>query len=510
MEEFLKILREQVGEASVVTNANQLFQAGENSLAFTRKVPAILFPKSEVDVAVIVKLAMKMAVKLYPISRGRNIGYGDKTPVKKNLVVVSLERMTKVLDLDINAGAVTIEAGVSQEQLVNYLNLNAKEWIADVTGAPPDASLVGNYLDGGFGHTPLGNHRDHILSIRAVLGNGDIIETGKFPTMGPNLSSLFVQSNFGIVTSMKIPLLRRPPVIITYTLQFQDEQKYLAALPVLRELKQLGVISSLPHFANATRIFMSTNSFPKDQAKEIRFSDEECRERLKVPLIKSPLWAGVGGLYGSRVQVNDSIKILKSKLGNYGQVKIFNAVRFKILRWLSQIVFLNSPGSLLIAHSSLSSLEDIHSLCQGIPSHRPSEHIQWRTQNKSNMGLIWICPVIRCDQKEVEKLLRIIRPIFLKYKFELPVTMTLIDNIHLVCVLNISFDKSIKDERSRAQQAYRLLHLEFKKESIICYRKSIFFQGYGIPKNRLETIKKLKRTLDPQGIIAPGRYGIWS
>jgi hypothetical protein len=88
--------------------------------------------------------------------------------------------------------------------------------------------------------------------------------------------------------------------------------------------------------------------------------------------------------------------------------------------------------------------------------------------------------------------------------------MTLIDEIHLVCVLNISFDKSNQEQLLRAHRAYRMLHSEFRKERINCYRNGIVFQGYGIPKERLESIQKLKRAWDPQGIIAPGRYGIRS
>ncbi|MBN8538235.1 MAG: FAD-binding oxidoreductase [Deltaproteobacteria bacterium] len=510
MEEFLKTLREQIGEDKVITDVDLLAQVSQNSLGVNRRVPAILFPKSEADVLSIVKSAGQWSVPLYPLSRGRNRGYGDMTPVKKNQVVVSLERMSRILDLDIEGGTVTIEPGVSQGQLVSFLRQNAKDWMADVTGASPEASLVGNTLDGGFGHTPLGNHRDHLLSLRAVLGSGEVLHTGRFPTMGPNLAPLFIQSNFGIVTALQLPLFRRPEVIVTYTLQISKEENYLEVLPVLRELRQLGVIRSLPHFANATRIFMSTNHFPPELGKEQCLSDADCRERLKIPLMRTPLWAGVGGLYGSQIQVKESMHILKTRLGKYGQVKMFNPGRFKILRRLSRLFFFNSPSYLQNVERSLSSLEDIYSLCEGIPSARPNEHIQWKTQNKTDLGLIWICPVIRACPQEAEKLLRLVRPIFEKFRFELPITMTLIDEIHLVCVLNISFDKSNQEQLLRAHRAYRMLHSEFRKERINCYRNGIVFQGYGIPKERLESIQKLKRAWDPQGIIAPGRYGIRS
>jgi 4-cresol dehydrogenase (hydroxylating) len=82
----------------------------------------------------------------------------------------------------------------------------------DSTGAGPEASLVGNALDRGFGHTRYGDHFQTFCGLQIVLADGRVLETGfgHFPNararwvfrygIGPFVDGIFSQSNFGIVT----------------------------------------------------------------------------------------------------------------------------------------------------------------------------------------------------------------------------------------------------------------------------------------------------------------------
>lgn len=499
-----------LGPERIQTHANLIQDIIQSSLAVAKAVPAILYPKSVSEVQGIVQEAARYGVKLYPVSRGRNIGYGELSPAKNHQVVVSLERMNQIREFDPDRGVVTIEPGVSQIQLVEFLSQHGSGWIADVTGAPPDASIVGNALDGGFGHTPLGNHREHILDVEIVLGTGELLTTGTFPGLGPNLAPLFVQSNFGIVTAMQIPLLRRPDVVLTYTVQFPSTEMYLRAIPKIRELRSQGVIQSLLHIANATRVYMSTNSFPPNLPKSSVLSDEDCRRLMQIPLIKAPHWAGVGGLYGTRRQTNEAVRILKRELGEFGRVQIFSDFKFGILRKVAKLALRNSSSILRSVMGSLDSLQAIHGLCQGIPTEKPSAHMRWKLDQDSKPGLIWISPVVDANSNAPQKLLQILHPIFSKFSYELPITMTFIDPRHLVCIVNICFDRSDPSDTRRAHQAFRACERALAANHIRSYRKGILYQQFGIPKDRLKHIQLLKAALDPKGIIAPGRYGIWN
>lgn len=497
-----------LGPSNIVSDQEQIQLKTQNSLAIDRAVPAILYPNKASQIVSLVKLASDCDIEIYAVSRGRNIGYGETNPPRHGQVVISLEKMNQITSFDPHLGEVTLGPGVTQIQLADFLKSQGDEWIADVTGAPSDASLVGNTLDGGFGHTPLGNHREHILELEAVLGNGQILRTGRFPGLGPNLAGLFVQSNFGIVTSLRIPLLRKPERILTYLVNFKSEDDFTTSIPILLKLRQIGVIQNLMHVANATRIYMSTNHFPCHLSQETVLSDIDCRNLMKVPLLTPPLWAGVGGLYGSKSQVKESARLLKKALKGRGKVQFFSTNKVKWLRRFARLIFWRSPTTYSDVTSRLDSIDAIHGLCQGVPTDRPYEHIHWRGSTLSELGLVWISPVISASPTAAHQLIHVLAPVFSKFGFELPITMTFIDHAHLVCVLNLCFDKSSPKDVARAHQAYQMIEQTLIRHKIHQYRKGILSQESCIPNDRLATIRVLKSAMDPNGILAVGRYGI--
>ncbi len=97
--------------------------------------------------------------------------------------------------------------------------------------------------------------------------------------------------------------------------------------------------------------------------------------------------------------------------------------------------------------------------------------------------------------------------VFLEFGFEFPMTITFVDHAHLICILNICFDKSDPQEVKQAHLAYDKIEAILVAHNVNSYRKSILRQE-GIPKERLEALSQIKKALDPQGIMAPGRYGI--
>lgn len=497
-----------LGASNVIDDVQLISQKLDNTMGLKRSVPMILFPQNLLQVQEIVHWAKDLRIPLYPISRGRNIGYGEWAPTGHGQVIVSLEKMNKIISFDGELGEIEIQPGVTQIQLSDFLLRNGDLWMADMTGAPPDASVLGNILEGGFGHSPLGNHREHILEIEAVLGNGRTLRTGRFPNLGPNLASLFVQSNFGIVTSVRIPLLKKTAHLETFTMGFKSEEDLIKALPELRELRHLGLMPNLIHVANSTRVLMSTQKFPKSMSPDHVLSEGDCLELLKDPLIKTSLWMGVGALYGTRGQILQSKKEMKRRLGKWAHISYFSPKKVKMLRSLISVLRFFSEKTYLKAKSGLESLESLHGLSLGRPSDKPAKNILWRCERQEDLGLYWISPVIRATAEELKTLLRVLRPVFKKFQFEMPLTLTLIDSVHMVCVLNISFNKKDKNEAVRALKAYREITNTIYHEGFRVYRKGVQRHGHGLSSNIKSELRKIKSVWDPEGIIAPGRYSI--
>lgn len=112
---------------------------------------AVVYPSSTEEVQTIVFWANKHIIPIYPISMGRNIGYGGAAPRVPGSVVVDLgRRMNKVLRINGSSASCMVEPGVSYYKLYEEVQKTGLPlWIdcPDLGGG----SVMGNALDRGIG-----------------------------------------------------------------------------------------------------------------------------------------------------------------------------------------------------------------------------------------------------------------------------------------------------------------------------------------------------------------------
>jgi 4-cresol dehydrogenase (hydroxylating) flavoprotein subunit len=105
--------------ASVV-GTDFVFSTEEDRLTYTdhfalderRHLPsAAVAPISAEEVRALVRLANEYRVPLWPISRGKNFGYGGAAPVMSGSVILDLSRMKKI-EIDVENGVALVEPGV--------------------------------------------------------------------------------------------------------------------------------------------------------------------------------------------------------------------------------------------------------------------------------------------------------------------------------------------------------------------------------------------------------------
>ena len=165
---FVEAIKKNFEKDNIIFDSELFEEYTNNTLGFKRNIIGVVFPKNKWEVIKIVDLANQFRVSLYPISRGKNTGYGDKTPIKDNCFIVDLSNMNKITEFDNINGFVRVESGVTQEQLYNFLKKSKSNFWMDVTGSFIDSSIVGCSLDGGLGHSPKGNRRKIISDIEIV------------------------------------------------------------------------------------------------------------------------------------------------------------------------------------------------------------------------------------------------------------------------------------------------------------------------------------------------------
>src|SRR5207247_1936530 len=157
-----------VGAENVSTDAGELRAAERGTFPTGHRIPAIVRPGSRTEVQECLKIANRRRCPVYPISTGRNWGYGSRVPTSDGCVLLDLGRMNRILDYSEELGYVTVEPGVTQAQLQQFLAENKSRLWMDSTGASPHCSLVGNMVERGFGHTPYGDHFAHSCAFEVV------------------------------------------------------------------------------------------------------------------------------------------------------------------------------------------------------------------------------------------------------------------------------------------------------------------------------------------------------
>lgn len=519
-----------VGESHVAADEATLARFGRTTLPDAHPAVGVVRPASTEQVAEVVRIAGRHGVPLYPISRGKNWGYGDACPPGPGQVVLDLGRMNRIIEVDETLAYAVVEPGVTQGQLADHLReTGAKLWL-DCTGAGPDASLVGNVVERGFGHTPYGNRIHTLSGLQVVLGDGSVIETGfgahpgaraqrLYPYgVGPWLDGLFTQSNFGVVTQLGLWLMPEPEAFTMVVGILEDPDDVAPVIDSLRRLRLDGTVRSVVHIGNDLRLISSGRPFPRDRVSAPPLSADLRRQLQREAGFGA--WAFSGGLYGRKEQVAAARRAVKRELAGPGRTLVFLDERnLAVGARVSRLLGFTGWGRRTAEKLRRSRpLYDLHS---GVPSGQFLSGAYWRHRDglppgfpgsaepaQDGCGLLWIAPVIPATGDAALELDRLVAPIFAEHGFDLLVTLSTVTERALDAVLTIAFDKSDPEEVARAQRCGDAVMDAVLKAGFVPYRVGLPFMStvmHNAP-GMVSALRAVKAALDPQAILAPGRY----
>ena len=327
--------------------------------------------------------------------------------------------------------------------------------------------------------------------------------------MGPDLTGIFVQSNFGIVTAMQVELMPVPEWFESFVIRVQKDSGLEFLIETVRKLRQQGTLTSLVHIGNATRSLITTRTCPAEY-KDKLISCEDAIKLMSSPVLKVGYWIAAGGIYGTKDNVQAKKRRIKKAVKTFGNIAFFHDEKISRIGAIAGLPFVKKTGLGNALHESMRWYSHVHGLMKGVPSDEPLNNIQWRTENYDDMGLIWYAPTVPATAVNVRKVVKIADEAFKKFRFEMPLTITFVKPYQVIGVLSISFNKRNSDEKMRAYDLYGELKANYNKEGIYPYRSGILGmeQLEYHHQGKKEVFQMLKRTFDPNNIIAPGRYGI--
>ncbi|KAK1768193.1 putative vanilly-alcohol oxidase [Phialemonium atrogriseum] len=466
---------------------------------------AAVFPGSTEEVQIIVRWANQYGIPIYPISLGRNVGYGGAAPRVPGGVVIDLgRRMHNILKIDGENASCVVEPGVTYFKLYEEIQRQKLPLWID----PPDlggGSVLGNAIDRGVGYTPYGDHFANHCGMEIVLPSGELLRTGMGampgpdgednPTwqsfqhaFGPSVNGIFSQSNFGIVTKMGFHLMPETNNQ-SYCFTFPHDDDFEQIVDIIRPLAQQRILGNIPQLRHAIQELNVTgrpkSSFHSGAGPMTR---DEVRSAAKELPLGDCSWVFYGTQYGPAETIQSQLEVIKAAFGRI-------------------------PGSRFFLPSDVPADHYLHSrslVCAGVPVLRELDWLNW-TPNGAHLFFSPIAPTRGRDARTVHDL---IAAAHARHGFDLFPTLCVAGReIHYIA--NIVYDRADAAEKRRAVRLMREMIAECAARGFGEYRTHLLFADqvaatYSWGDRALMRLNEtIKDALDPNGVLAPGRNGIW-
>jgi len=451
-------------------------------------------PSTAEEVQAIVRIARENKIPLWPISRGKNLGYGGSAPVLAGSVILDLSRMQKI-EYDEANGTVLLEPGVSFYDLYDFLKSKGmKHWLS----VPGNSwgSVVGNALDRGVGYTPYGEHTTKICGMEVVLPDGGLVRTGmgaldKSPTwqlyrygFGPSWDQLFVQSNFGIVTKMGLWLMPEPESLMGMDLEFDSPDDLGPLIDAIAPLRREGLLQQSPTIGNWLRAAAVVTTRDQWTDKPGALSDDV------ISAIRKKFHVGWWGV---------SLRL-------YGRESV-NKAAYAILE-----AEMNKLKPMSIVPTSWKRGEPIEvSGWTGTPLTFPMQNANWHGGRGGHIGF---SPVLPQSGSAAMAQFKRTYDRYKEYGMDYQASFAFGER-HLINVNAILLNKDDPEMMKQVDPFIRKLIADAHAQGYGEYRTHLDYmdtvaETYDFNGHALRRLnEQVKNALDPDGILAPGKSGIW-
>lgn len=462
---------------------------------------AVVQPADVEEIVAIVRIANARRVPLWTNSQGRNNGYGGGAPRVRGSIVVSLRRLDRIIEIDDELGHAVVEPGVTFYELLDELDRRGGDWWVST----PDlgwGSVVGNSVDHGVGYTEYGDHATAIQDMEIVLPNGELVRTGMWATsrsgaehvhprgFGPNVASLFMQSNLGIVTKVSVRLIRRPEVYAPLRYRVFDKDGLAGLVDATRAMQFEGTIRNIPVIGGG--LGTAAMRAPRSHWFDGPITDESYDRVLRE--------FGYGW-WNLRAALSGPEDIVRAQLA-------------RIQQHLEREVPGGEFSSSLVAGNDISE--------QSLPLHpdrvqagRPSQSllkaIEWWGPDG---GHLEVAAVGRYQGSEVVRCGALIKEEMEAAGFDFWPSITFFPRSFIYLGV-IMFNRADPDQVARAYTLYERLIRRLGEEGFPLYRGHV--RGMDTIAEQYDwndhayrrLVERIKDALDPNGVLSPGKQGIW-
>ena len=488
-----------------------------------RFASAAVAPQSVEEVRAVVRAANRYRVPIYPISTGKNLGYGGSAPNLSGSVVLDLKRMNRILEVNERNASALVEPGVSYFDFYRYIRENGLKVWMDCPD-PGWGSLIGNALDhgGGYTRTEFRNHFDAHCGLEVVLADGDLLRTGmgalpgaqtwqqyKFG-VGPWIDGLFSQSNFGVVTKMGFWLMPEPDAYLTGTVTVPRYQDLIQLVDILNFLENSNVVNGMPQLGSPL-LGDFFNPVSSELLELVRggasIEDLEAYARAN----GTGYWSCTLKFYGPEKSIAANWEYAQDKFAAIPGATFEDGERFKFPLSEGEIEAITRGQA---AGSRGSTLPEF-----GIPSLTMfSIGARSATNPNPTEGHMWFSPIIPRTGEAIFEANRVFQEAAQELDlplnavgFSLPTTYWNRGFIYLFGLPVTADAATNRSNREKFKQLIRICaeHGWGEYRTPPAYQDDVL-DTYSFNDHALRRfLERLKDSVDPNGIFSAGRYGIW-
>ncbi|MCB5425053.1 FAD-binding oxidoreductase [Altererythrobacter sp. CC-YST694] len=516
---FLEELRGAVGADWVWSSEDDLGPYRDSfspvwNQAEERHASAAVAPADVEQVQAIVRIAGRYKVPLFPISTGKNFGYGGPSPNVTGSVVLDLKRMNRVLEVDDKRHFALVEPGVSYFDLYRHIKDKGLKVMIDCPD-PGWGSPIGNSLERGIGYT-MPQFRDHFgasCGMEVVLPNGEVMRTGMGALpgsqswqeykygFGPDPSGLFAQGNFGIVTKMGFRLMPLPEYYRTGLITVPRRRDFVKLVEHVNYLSDSSLIGEAV-YGSPLAALMGDKAFYALATRQGGPSDAEMDAAASKAGL--PSWQVDLQFFGPEAATRENWEYAKQRiLADIPGAKAIDGDHFPLPATEEQLLNTTQPYKTGIRRYG----------ALGVPSLGI-----WRIV--SGNGHVGFFPVLPRSGEAVFEMQRAmcdgLREFPLAGRFFNATTAPLYWHSY---AFQMVFAPSVKHDDPALNAE---VHAAMKKAVAVAaehgwgdYRAAPIYQDdvadtYSFNNHALRRFhEQLKDAIDPDGIVAPGRGGIW-
>ena len=458
---------------------------------------AAVAPANVEEIQKVLAVARKHRIPLWTVSTGRNLAYGSAAPRKPGCIVLDLKRMNRILEVNERHAYAVVEPGVSYFDLYRYLRArNSRLWID--CAAPGWGGVMGNLMDRGVGYTPYGEHFMAACGMQIVLADGSVIESGMGDQPGTAaahtykygrgawIDGLFTQANFGIVTRLGIHLMPEPPGYRPYLVTFPNEEDIEPLTEIIRPLKLAMLI---PNAAVSVELNLEASvAVTKAQYYTGTGPMPDSARRKMMADLNVGMWNFYAALYGPEKLMDAQWQILEE---SFRQIK---GARFFFEKDRGQEAAFGYRAKLM----------------RGIPNMTEFSILNW-VPNGAHVGF---SPMASVDGATALAQYRFARERAHKYGFDYTGEYVVgWRDMHHIFV--IFYDRDAGEQKRNVYQLVNEMIDDAAAAGYGEYRTHLDFMDriagtYSWNDGALAKLNRsIKDTLDPGGILSPGKSGIW-